>query len=234
MLQQFYRTSILLDDAKINELTKKHVLVAGVGGVGGYAVEALVRAGIGQITIIDNDTVDITNINRQLIALLPDVGRVKVELFRERIKLINPQCSVYTITEFLDENNVDKFIPCSVDYVIDCIDTVDSKVSLIKYCYENKIKIVSSQGAGNRYDIEKVKIADISKTHKCPLAKLIRLKLRKLGINNGIKVVYSEEHCKDPLVRGMGLRPINGTISYMPALFGIILSGIVLKELIDN
>ncbi|HMT03671.1 MAG TPA: ThiF family adenylyltransferase, partial [Burkholderiales bacterium] len=135
MLQQFYRTSILLDDAKINELTKKHVLVAGVGGVGGYAVEALVRAGIGQITIIDNDTVDITNINRQLIALLPDVGRVKVELFRERIKLINPQCSVYTITEFLDENNVDKFIPCSVDYVIDCIDTVDSKVSLIKYCY---------------------------------------------------------------------------------------------------
>lgn len=234
MLQQFYRTSILLDPAKINELAQKHIVVAGVGGVGGYVVEAFVRAGIGEITIIDNDTVDITNINRQIIALLPDVGRAKVELFQERIKLINPECTVNAIQEFIDENNIARLIPLGVDYVIDCIDTVDSKVSLLSYCHQNKIKIVSSQGAGNRYDVNKVKVADISKTHKCPLAKLIRLKLRRLGINNGIQVVYSEEHCKMPLVRGHGLRPINGTISYMPALFGVMLSGLVLKSLIDD
>jgi tRNA A37 threonylcarbamoyladenosine dehydratase len=235
VLPQFYRTSILLGDDTLDKLQHTHVLVAGVGGVGGQVVEALVRAGIGKITIVDNDIVDITNINRQLIATLSVVGQTKVSLFEKRIKDINPQCEVKALNIFLDNENVSFIVPPQIDYVIDCIDTVKSKIALIQFCVRNKIKIISSMGAGNRYDVSQVKIADISKTKSCSLARVIRNKLKQLGIIKGVKVVFSEERGRKPLEqKGQGLRPINGTISFLPPLFGLMLSGFVLKQIIDK
>lgn len=234
MQQQFYRTSILLGESAITNLGIRHILIAGVGGVGGQVVEAIVRSGVGKITLIDNDIVDITNINRQLIATLPNVGKPKVELFKQRILEINPQCDVIIQQQFLNEDNLTTLIPQDIDYVIDCIDTVPSKLAMISYCVKNKIKIVSSMGAGNRYNVNKVKLADISKTKMCSLARIIRLGLKKNGIVKGITVVYSEEEGSSPLLQSKGLRPINGTISYLPPLFGLMLAGHVLKQLIDQ
>ena len=199
--QQFYRTSILLGDATNSDLMKKHVLIAGVGGVGGQVVEAIARAGIGRITIIDNDVVDITNINRQLIATLPDVGKSKVELFLHRIESINPLCKVVAHERFLAEDNLAELIPPDVDFVLDCIDTVPSKLALISYCVRNKINIG----------------------------------LKDRGITKGVVVAFSEEpRINAPLLQEKGLRPINGTISYLPPLFGLMLAGHVLKKLIDK
>ncbi len=235
MSAQFTRTGILLGEANLTKLAGKHVMIAGVGGVGGYAVEAIVRAGVGKITIIDNDVVDITNINRQLISHLGNVGNPKVDEFAARIKLINPQVELITRNIFIDNDNLTELLSERPDYVIDCIDTVNSKLALLIYCLRNKIKIVSSMGAGNRIDVSKVKIGDISKTTVCALARNIRLKLRSAGIHKGLKVVYSEETpFNKPLTVIGGGRPVNGTISYLPALFGIMLSGVVIKDLINN
>jgi tRNA A37 threonylcarbamoyladenosine dehydratase len=234
MLQQFYRTSILLGEDKVEDLAQLHVIVAGVGGVGGQVVEALARAGIGKITIIDNDVIDITNINRQLIATLPDVGRPKVEVFWQRIAIINSECEVIAEQRFINEDNLAELIDSHVDYVIDCIDTVPSKIAMMRYCVNNNIKIVSSMGAGNRYDVRNVKLADISQTKMCGLARVIRTGLKKHGIAKGITVVYSDEEGSKPLAQGNGQRPINGTISYLPPLFGLMLAGFVLKQLIDK
>ena len=235
MLEQFMRTEILLGGAKVNKLSDTHVLIAGVGGVGGYALEAIVRAGVGKITIIDNDVVDITNLNRQLIATHENLANPKVTEFTKRIKSINPNIELIAVQEFITADNLAQFLVDKPDYVIDCIDTMDSKLALLMYCIQNKIKVVSSMGAGNRIDVTKVKIADISKTIVCGLARNIRLRLRKSGINKGLTVVYSEEEpFAKPLMNEDGSRPINGTISYLPALFGIMLSGVVLKDLITN
>ncbi|RTL02510.1 MAG: tRNA threonylcarbamoyladenosine dehydratase [Proteobacteria bacterium] len=232
---QFFRTEILLGSSAIDKLANRHVLIAGVGGVGGYAVEAIARAGIGKLTIIDNDVVDITNINRQLIADLNNVGQSKVAEFAARILAINPNIQLNALPVFIEENNLAELLADKPDYVIDCIDTINSKLALIKYCLRNKIKIISSMGAGNRIDVSKVKVADISKTQVCALARNIRLRLRQDGIRKGLKVVYSEEvPFAKPLADPDGGRPTNGTISYLPALFGINLAGIVMKELIIN
>jgi tRNA A37 threonylcarbamoyladenosine dehydratase len=235
MLAQFTRTNILLGDANIAKLAGKHILIAGVGGVGGYVVEAIARAGIGKITIIDNDVVDISNINRQLISNLDNIGKAKVDEFSQRIKLINPEVDLISLPIFIDENNLDELLSDKPDYVIDCIDTIESKLALIVYCLKHKLKIVSSMGAGNRIDVTKAKLADISKTQVCALARNIRLRLRKMGIKKGLTVVYSEEEpFAKPLANPAGGRPTNGTISYLPALFGIMLAGKVLQELIIN
>lgn len=235
MLAQFTRTNILLGDANIAKLAGKHILIAGVGGVGGYVVEAIARAGIGKITIIDNDVVDISNINRQLISNLDNVGKAKVDEFSLRIRSINPDVELISLPVFIDENNLDELFSDKPDYVIDCIDTIESKLALIVYCLKHKLKIVSSMGAGNRIDVTKAKLADISKTQVCALARNIRLRLRKLGIKKGLTVVYSEEEpFAKPLANPAGGRPTNGTISYLPALFGIMLAGKVLQELIIN
>ena len=232
--EQFYRTSIVLGEDKVNELITKHVVIAGVGGIGGYVVEALARGGVGKITIIDHDVVDITNINRQIIALLPDVGKPKIELFRDRVTQINPECNLVAKQVFIDKDNLSELISQDVDYVVDCIDTINSKLDLIEYCYRNKIKLISAMGAGNKIDVTKAQIADISKTSTCGLARLVRLRLRERGIRRGVKVVYSTEKGADPLIQEGASRPINGTVSYLPALFGIMLSGVVLKEFIDS
>lgn len=235
MLAQFTRTNILLGDANIAKLAGKHILIAGVGGVGGYVVEAIARAGIGKITIIDNDVVDISNINRQLISNLDNIGKAKVDEFSQRIKLINPDVELISLPIFIDENNLDELLSDKPDYVIDCIDTIESKLALIVYCLKHKLKIVSSMGAGNRIDVTKAKLADISKTQVCALARNIRLRLRKMGVKKGLTVVYSEEEpFAKPLANPAGGRPTNGTISYLPALFGIMLAGKVLQGLIIN
>ena len=235
MLAQFTRTNILLGEENLAKLAGKHILIAGVGGVGGYVVEAIARAGIGKITIIDNDVVDITNINRQLISNLDNVGKAKVDEFSLRIRSINPDVELISLPVFIDENNLDELLSDKPDYVIDCIDTIESKLALIVYCLKHKLKIVSSMGAGNRIDVTKAKLADISKTQVCALARNIRLRLRKMGIKKGLTVVYSEEEpFAKPLANPAGGRPTNGTISYLPALFGIMLAGKVLQELIIN
>ncbi|MDD3266305.1 MAG: tRNA threonylcarbamoyladenosine dehydratase [Burkholderiales bacterium] len=232
-IEQFTRTKILLGEACVNKLSNKHVLIAGVGGVGGYVAEAIARAGVGTITIVDNDVVDISNINRQLIANLDNIGNYKVEEFAKRIMQINPQVKLNVLPIFIDKDNIPDLLSCKPDYVVDCIDTIESKLSLLMYCVRNKIKIVASMGAGNRIDVTKVKVADIGKTKVCALARNIRLRLRDFGIHKGIKVVYSEEErYAKPLINPEGGRPTNGTISYLPALFGIMLSGLVLQELI--
>jgi tRNA A37 threonylcarbamoyladenosine dehydratase len=232
-LEQFMRTKILLGEEKIEQLANSHIIVAGVGGVGGYVVEALVRAGIGNLTIIDHDVVDITNLNRQLITNLDNLGQAKVAQFRQRIKQINPQINLVTQQTFIDANNLPQLLASKPNYVIDCIDTIESKLSLITYCLTHKIKLISSMGAGNRIDVTKVKFADISKTKECALARNLRLRLRKLGIHKGLTVIYSEEQSfAKPMLNPQGGRPINGTISYLPALFGIMLAGKVLQELI--
>lgn len=231
--EQFTRTSILLGEEGVVKLASKHVFIAGVGGVGGYAVEAIVRAGIGKVTIIDNDTVDVTNINRQLIANLNNVGKPKVSEFAKRILEINPKINLIVKQIFIDKDNLQELLADKPDYVIDCIDTVNSKLALLIYCLRNKIPVISSMGAGNRINVTKAKIADISKTKVCALARNIRLRLRENGIKKGLMVVYSEEEAySKPIPNPSGGRPVNGTISYLPALFGIMLSGKVLQDLI--
>ncbi|MBX9867604.1 MAG: tRNA threonylcarbamoyladenosine dehydratase [Burkholderiales bacterium] len=235
MLAQFTRTNILLGEDNLAKLAGKHILIAGVGGVGGYVAEAIARAGVGKITLIDNDVVDITNLNRQLISTLANVGELKVNEFAKRILVINPAVQLITQAVFIDADNLADLLEDKPDYVIDCIDTIESKLALLVYCLEHKIKVVSSMGAGNRIDVTKAKLADISKTQVCALARNIRLRLRELGINKGITVVYSEETpFAKPLANPDGGRPTNGTISYLPALFGIMLAGKVLQELIVN
>ena len=234
--EQFKRTEILLGNELVAKLAGKHIFIAGVGGVGGAVVDAVVRAGIGKVTIVDNDVVDITNLNRQLITNLTNVGNAKVEEFKLRIESINPECELQALKIFIDENNLPDLLAQKPDYVIDCIDTIDSKLALIEYCLRNKIKIVSSMGAGNRIDVTKAKLADISKTSACALARNIRLRLRSKGIKRGLTVVYSEEeryNKPQAAVGGKG-RPVNGTISYLPALFGIMLAGHVIQKLIKN
>lgn len=234
MQKQFTRTEILLGTEQITNLKNKHVLIAGVGGVGGYALEAVLRAGVGKITIIDNDVVDITNINRQLISTLDVVGQAKTEVYYQRAQLINPECNIIAKQIFIDENNIPELLSDKPDFIIDCIDTMNSKVALLEYAIKNKFKIVSSMGAGNRIDVSKAKLADISQTSVCALAKTIRLRLRKCGIKKGLTVVFSDElPYNKPQVQEIG-RPINGTISYLPALFGIMLSGYVIKKLIET
>lgn len=234
MLAQFTRTSILLGETNLNKLAGKHVLIAGVGGVGGYVAEAVARAGVGKITLIDNDVVDITNLNRQLITNLDNVGEFKVTEFAKRIISIHPEVNLITKATFIEQSNLEELLADTPDYVIDCIDTIESKLALLVYCVKYKIKVVSSMGAGNRIDVSKAKLADISKTQVCALARNIRLRLRALGIHKGITVVYSEETpFNKPLASPTGFgRPVNGTISYLPALFGIMLAGKVLQEMI--
>ena len=235
---QFTRTHILLGDDGIAKLKGMHIFVAGMGGVGSYCTEALARAGIGRLTLLDHDVVVASNINRQLPALLSTVGQSKAELMRARIADINPDCQVTLLKEFLTIDNVNDLVPADVDYVVDCIDSLSCKVALVVESHKRGLKVASSMGAGNRIDPTCIKIADISKTDKCALAKQMRLKLRKHhGIEKGILTVFSDEHPSKPLPpepTGRGRpRAVNGTISYMPPLFGMMLAGAVLKRLIE-
>ena len=234
---QFERTRILLTPDEMTRLTQAHVLVAGLGGVGSYCVEALARAGVGRLTLVDHDVVAPSNINRQLPALLSTVGQSKAELMRARIADINPACELNLIREFLTPDNVIERVPADVDYVIDCIDSLNCKVALVATSIERGLRVASSMGAGNKFDPTRIRLADITKTYQCPLASVMRKRLRKRGISKGVLTVFSDEPGRAPLapqpVEGSGrARAVNGTVSYMPPLFGLMLAGAVVQQLI--
>jgi tRNA A37 threonylcarbamoyladenosine dehydratase len=233
----FTRSHILLGDAGLQQLASKHIFLAGLGGVGSYCAEALARAGIGRLTLIDHDVVSVSNINRQLLALHSTIGQSKAELMQARIADINPDCKVTILKTFLTIDNVNDLVPADSDYVLDCIDSLSCKVALLAESLKHGFNVASSMGAGNRLDPSHIKIADISKTEVCPLARLIRLRLRRENIYKPLLTVYSDEPSSAPLppqpVEGQGRpRAVNGTISYMPALFGMMLAGAVINRLL--
>ena len=236
---QFERTEILIDAEGVKRLAGKHVFVAGMGGVGSYCTEALARAGIGRLTLLDHDVVVLSNINRQLPALLSTVGQPKAELMKSRIADINPDCQVAILKVFLTTENVNELVPADCDYVIDCIDSLVCKEALVAESFKRGLRVASSMGAGNRLDPSRIKIADIGKTDMCPLARQMRKRLLKHhGIRRGILTVYSDEHPRDPLPpepTSQGRpRAVNGTISYMPPLFGFMLAGAVINRLLEE
>lgn len=238
ILPQFSRSQILLGDIGVQHLQRQHLFVAGMGGVGSYCVEALARAGIGRLTLLDHDSVVVSNLNRQLPALLSTVGQSKAELMRARIADINPDCQVTILTDFLGIENVNQLVPGDVSYVIDCIDSLSCKVALVVESYKRGLKVASSMGAGNRLDPTRIKIADISETILCPLAREMRKRLRNEAVYSGILTVFSDEPPHPPLPpepTGRGRpRAVNGTISYMPPLFGMMLAGAVLQRLLAD
>jgi tRNA A37 threonylcarbamoyladenosine dehydratase len=236
---QFERTHILIGSEGIELLSDKHVFVAGLGGVGSYCAEALARAGVGRLTLLDHDVVVASNINRQLPALLSTVGQSKAELMRARIHDINPACEVTLLLDFLNSHNVNELVPADCDYVVDCIDSLACKAALVGESFKRSLKVASSMGAGNRLDPARIRIADISQTEMCPLARQMRKRLRKhFNIRKGILTVFSDEPPSAPLPpqpTSTGRpRAVNGTISYMPPLFGCMLAGAVIKDLLGK
>ena len=233
----FSRTQLLLGKAAMDKLAKAHVAVFGIGGVGGYVVEVLARSGIGALTLIDKDVVDVTNLNRQIIALHSTVGQPKVEVARQRVLDINPDCRVTTFEMFYLPENADSFDFSQYDYVVDCVDTVTAKLDLIRRCHEQQVPLLSCMGAANKMDATAFRVADIYQTNMDPLAKIIRKKLRKLGIPQQ-KVVYSEEEPMTPAevsteTKPTG-RPVPASNAFVPAAAGLVAGGEVVKDLING
>lgn len=239
MLNQFSRTELLLGDAAMKKLKNSRVAVFGVGGVGGYTVEALVRSGVGALDLIDNDTVSLTNINRQIIATLDTVGRDKVDVAQERIKSINPDCVVITHKCFYLPETAEQFDFTDYDYVVDAIDTVKGKIEIVMRAKECSTPVISSMGAGNKLDPTAFEVADISKTSVCPLAKVMRVQLRKRGVNH-LKVVYSKEPPLTPIITddvkeefsSSVRRTLPGSTAFVPSVVGLIIASEVVKDLI--
>ncbi len=230
------RTSLLLGDEKLQELTQKHVLIVGLGGIGSFAAEAIARAGIGNITIVDGDFVELSNKNRQLVALDSTLGIQKAVVMEARIKDINPEVKVNSITHFLmPEDMKTLLISQKFDYVIECIDSVTPKVELLKLCRKNKIKVVCSGGAGGKTDPTMVRIKDIKKVVNDRLIHYTRKRLRKVEVHKGIKVVFSEEQVdRSSLILTDGSnykKSAYGTMSYLPAVFGLTAASVVIREL---
>lgn len=233
------RTRLLTGDEGLSRLSGAHVLVAGAGGVGGSCIEALGRAGVGKITLIDFDVVDPSNTNRQVVALTSTVGKPKVEIMAERLRDINPAVDLTLIQQRISPADAAELLDESVDVVIDCIDALTSKVGLIKAAQERGIFVVSSMGAGGRLDPGKVKIADLLETHSCPMALAMRKLARKNGILKGVRAVFSEErpmpHIPREFVPGAGVqKTVNGTISYMPGTFGFFAASEAIRHLLGD
>lgn len=235
MKEQFIRTALLYGEDAVQKFNNSRVAVFGIGGVGGHLAEALVRSGIGSIDIIDNDTVSVTNINRQLIADWSSVGKSKVDVMEAHLHSINPDCVVNKYNRFVLPENIDDFDFSTFTYVADAIDTVSGKLAIIKKSYENNVPVISSMGAGNKLDPTRFEIADISKTSVCPLARV----MRKLCKDNGIKklkVVYSKEEAITPFeIEGMNevssKRQIPGSNAIVPATVGLIIASEILKDI---
>lgn len=221
------RTEALIGKENIFKLQNANIIVFGLGGVGSYVVEGLVRAGVQNICIVDKDVVDITNINRQLIATNQTIGKDKVDAEEERILQINPHAKVIKIKEFVNDSNIQKIMETysHIDYVIDAIDTVASKLDIIKYCSYNNINVISSMGTGNKLDASKFEITDIFRTSVCPLAKVMRKELKKLNINS-LTVLYSEE---EPIKTDL---KVPASISFVPSVAGLLIAEKVVKDLI--
>jgi len=230
------RTEMILGEDALKKLKESHVLVAGLGGVGSWAAEMICRAGIGRMTIIDGDIITSANINRQLPALTSTVGKKKAEVMGDRLKDINPALQLKVITEFIRDQRMNDILEEEkYDYVIDAIDTLSPKVFLIYHSLRLKLKIVSSMGAGGKFDPTTIRVADISETNFCTLARILRKKLHKLGVRDGFMAVYSPEVVdKDKIIRESdesNKASKVGTVSYMPAAFGIACASVVIREL---
>ena len=231
MNEQHSRTEMLLGAEGVSRLAAARVAVFGVGGVGGYAAEALARAGVGHIDLIDSDRVAVSNINRQIIATHETIGMYKTEAMRDRIASINPEASVGCYNIFFDEDTKGNFDFSSYDYVIDAIDSLSAKVELIASVKESDIKIISAMGAGNKLDPTMFEVSDISKTTVCPLARAVRTALRKRGINH-LKVVYSKEPpVIPPEVSDGEKKRVPASISFVPSVMGLIIAGEVIKDI---
>ena len=221
----YSRTESVLGAEKLNRIKKSNICICGIGGVGSYTLEALARMGVSQLTIIDKDIVDITNINRQIIANVENVGNPKVEEAKKRIHSINPGINVFAIQDTINNENINKYITEKFDYVVDAIDDVEAKISLIKRCKEINVPIISSMGTANKLDPLKLKVTDISKTEMCPLAKIVRKKLRQEGIDK-VKVVYSTEQAVKTNTN------ILGSVSYVPSVAGLIIASEIINDII--
>ncbi len=231
------RTELLFGSEKLEKLKQANILLVGLGGVGAYAAEQLCRSGIGKMTIVDGDVVETTNRNRQLPALISNVGRPKAEILAERFRDINPEIELKVINDYITEVEIIELLKTQVfDYVVDAIDTLAPKVSLVYHSVQMGLPVASSMGAGGKTDPMKVQIADLSKTNNCKLARVFRKRLAKLGINKGVKVVFSPEEIEKNAVRienGRNKKSTVGTISFMPPVFGCFLSSIVIRDLIS-
>ncbi|MCD7032988.1 tRNA threonylcarbamoyladenosine dehydratase [Metabacillus sp. GX 13764] len=245
MLHQFSRNELAIGKQGLQLLKNSTVAVLGVGGVGSFSAEALARSGVGKIVLVDKDDVDITNVNRQIHALLSTVGQPKVDLMAERIKDINAECEVVSLKMFYTEETYEEFFSHDLDYVIDASDTISYKIHLIKECLERNIPIISSMGAANKTDPTRFKIADISKSHTDPIAKVIRTRLRKEGIRKGVQVIFSDE---SPIVIREEVRQEVGndqakirkakmppsSNAFVPSVAGLIMGGHVIMDLLKD
>ena len=222
----------------IKKLQNANVLVVGLGGVGAYAAEMVARSGVGRMTIADADIVSPTNINRQLIALHSTIGKQKAELMADRLRDINSTIELTVVNRFIKDDETDALLDSDkFDYVVDAIDTLSPKLALIKGCLDRNIPLVSSMGAGAKTDPTKLEICDIAKTHHCPLAHMLRKRLHKIGIRSGFKAVFSPEPVREGamiLCEEQNKKSNTGTISYIPALFGIGCASVVIRGLIDE
>jgi tRNA A37 threonylcarbamoyladenosine dehydratase len=246
MLHQFSRTELAIGPEGLEIMRNSCVAVLGIGGVGGIAAEALARTGIGRLVLIDKDVVDITNINRQVHALMSTVGQPKADLMRDRILQINPECDVVSLRMFYTEETYEQLFAYPLDYVVDASDTISYKIHLIKQCLERNIPIISSMGAANKMDPTKFQVADISKTSMDPLARVIRNKLRKEGIKKGVKVVFSTEKPLKPRedvterivpenapeIRKAKQPPASN--AFVPPVAGLIAVSVVVKDLLEK
>ena len=235
MKEELLRTAMLLGEEAVEKLTKARVAVFGIGGVGGYTLEALARAGIGQLDLIDSDTVSRSNINRQLLATHSTVGMLKVEAGRRRVLDINPDCIVRTWPIFYTPETADRFDFTQYDYIVDAIDTVTGKLQLVTAAREAGTPIICCMGTGNKLDASAFEVSDISKTTMCPLARIMRKELGKRGIKH-LKVVYSQEEALSPTgweeeAKLLGKRQIPGSVSFVPGAAGLILAGEVIKDI---
>ncbi|EDT77683.1 tRNA threonylcarbamoyladenosine dehydratase [Clostridium perfringens] len=244
------RTELLIGKDALDKLAKSKVMVFGVGGVGSFTVEALARAGVGNLILVDDDTVCLTNLNRQIHATYKTISKNKVEVMKERVLSVNRNCNVETIQVFVTPDNLEEIIPDDVDYVVDAIDTVSAKIALAVYCEQKGIKLMSSMGTGNKLNPAEFKVADIYNTKVCPLAKVMRYELRKRGVKK-LKVVYSEEMPRKPKVEDIvtcktgcvctggtkkcsAKRQIPGSVSFVPPVAGMIIASEVVKDLIKE
>ena len=244
------RTELLIGKDALDKLAKSKVMVFGVGGVGSFTVEALARAGVVNLILVDDDTVCLTNLNRQIHATYKTISKNKVEVMKERVLSVNRNCNVETIQVFVTPDNLEEIIPDDVDYVVDAIDTVSAKIALAVYCEQKGIKLMSSMGTGNKLNPAEFKVADIYNTKVCPLAKVMRYELRKRGVKK-LKVVYSEEMPRKPKVEDVvtcktgcvctggtkkcsAKRQIPGSLSFVPPVAGMIIASEVVKDLIKE
>lgn len=232
------RTELLLGEEKVKDLKNKNVLVVGLGGVGAYAAEMVARAGVGRMTIVDGDVVNASNINRQLPALHSTIGKSKAELMGERLRNISPSIDLRVIDRFIRDEFMIEILEGGFDYVVDAIDTLSPKIYLIYHCVQQGLNVVSSMGAGAKTDPSKVQIADISESYNCKLAKVLRKRLRRMGVKNGVPVVFSSEEIETNAVieteGEQNKKSTVGTISYLPALFGIFCASHVIRSLVKQ